>query len=59
MGFAEHPEGIDRRRAEAARQRAEERLRQKQSIQEYYLSQASLARAMTRLKTSKDKNWNI
>ena len=47
------------KRAEEARQRAQERLRHKQSIQEYYLSQASLARAMTRLKTSKDKNWNI
>ena len=46
-------------RPEEARQRAQERLRHKQSIQEYYLSQASLARAMTRLKTSKDKNWNI
>ena len=28
VGFAEHPEEIDRRRAEAAKQRAEERLRQ-------------------------------
>ena len=36
-----------------------QRLRQKQSIQEYHLSQASLARAMTRLKTSKEKHWNI
>ena len=33
VGFAEHPEEIDRKRAEAARERAEERLRQKQSIQ--------------------------
>ena len=47
------------KRAEEARQIAQERLRHKQSIQEYYLSQASLARAMTRLKTSKDKHWNI
>ena len=50
-GFAEHPEEIDRRRAEAARARAEERLRQKQSIQEYHHSKAALARAMARLKT--------
>ena len=50
VGFAEHPEEIDRKRAEAARQRAEERLRQKQSIQEYYHSKAALARAMARLK---------
>ena len=51
VGFAEHPEEIDRRRAEAARARAEERLRQKQSIQEYHHSKAALARAMARLKT--------
>ena len=51
VGFAEHPEEIDRRRAEAAKARAEERLRQKQSIQEYHHSKAALARAMARLKT--------
>lgn len=50
-GFAEHPEEIDRKRAEAAKKRAEERLRQKQSIHEYYHSKAALARAMARLKT--------
>ena len=44
VGFAEHPEEIDRKRAE-------ERLRQKQSIHEYYHSKAALARAMARLKT--------
>ena len=43
VGFAEHPEEIDRKRAEAARERAEERLRQKQSIHEYYHSKAALA----------------
>lgn len=51
VGFAEHPEEIDRKRAEAAKKRAEERLRQKQSIHEYYHSKAALARAMARLKT--------
>ena len=51
VGFAEHPEEIDRKRAEAAKERAEERLRQKQSIHEYYHSKAALARAMARLKT--------
>ena len=51
VGFAEHPEEIDRKRAEAAKKRAEERLRQKQSILEYYHSKAALARAMARLKT--------
>ena len=53
---AELPEEIDIRRAREAKERAEEQLRQKQSIQEYYHSQASLARAMSRLKaTSKNK----
>ena len=51
VGFAEHPEEIDEKRAEAAKKRAEERLRQKQSIHEYYHSKAALARAMARLKT--------
>ena len=37
-------------RAEQALERAQEQLRQKQSIQEYHVSQASLARAMLRLK---------
>ena len=50
VGFAEHPEEVDRKRAEAAKLRAEERLRQKQSIQEYYHSKAALARAMARQK---------
>lgn len=56
---AERPEEIDIRRAEEAKERAEEQLRQKQSIQEYYHSQASLARAMNRLKVSKEKPWNL
>lgn len=48
----ELPEEIDIKRAEEARQRAEEKLRQKQSIQEYYQTQAALNRAMNRLKVS-------
>lgn len=56
---AERPEEIDIRRAEEAKERAEEQLRQRQSIQEYYHSQASLARAMNRLKVSKEKPWNL
>lgn len=50
---AEYPEEIDVRRAEEAKERAEERLRQKQSIQEYYINQAALARALTRLRYSR------
>ena len=53
---AEKPEEIDIRRAQEAKERAEEQLRQKQSIEEYHRSNASLARAMARLKVgSKDK----
>ena len=50
---AESPEEIDIRRAEEAKERALEQLRQKQSIQEYYRSSASLSRAMSRLKVAK------
>ena len=35
-----------------AKERAEEQLRQKQSIQEYHMNQMALARAMTRLKVT-------
>lgn len=55
---AERPEEIDTRRAQEAKERAEEQLRQQQSIQAHYMSQASLARAMTRLKYAQ-KHWNI
>jgi F-type H+-transporting ATPase subunit epsilon len=48
----ELPEEIDIKRAEEAKLRAEERLRQKQSIMEYYHTQAALNRAMNRLKVS-------
>ena len=49
---AERPEDIDAVRAREALERAQEQLRQKQSIQEYHVSQASLTRAMYRLKRS-------
>lgn len=49
---AERPEEIDMARAQEAKERAEEQLRQKQSIQEYYHTSASLARAMSRLKAA-------
>ena len=44
------PEEIDAERAEEAKQRAEEELRQKHSLLEYHESQMNLARAMERLK---------
>ena len=53
VGFAEHPEEIDRKRAEAAKRRAEERLRRQQSRQEYSHSKAALARATARLKAKR------
>lgn len=46
----ELPDEIDINRAQAAKERAEEQLRQQQSIVEYHVSSASLARAMARLK---------
>ncbi len=52
---AELPEEIDVRRAEEAKERAEEHMRQKQSIQEYHSTQAALSRAMNRLKVSQRK----
>ena len=51
----EKPEDIDLKRARDAKERAEEQLRQKQSLQEYYVSKASLARAMARMKAARDK----
>lgn len=52
----EKPEDIDVVRAREAVERAKEQMRQKQSIQEYHHSQASLARAMSRLKESNKSN---
>ena len=46
----ERPEDINLKRAQEAKERAKEQLRQKQSIEEYYISRAALARAMSRLK---------
>lgn len=52
----ERPEEIDVNRAEAARERAEERLRQHRSKQEYISSQAALARALARLKVGRSRH---
>ena len=46
----ERPEEVDANRAKEALERAQERLRQKQSIQEYHMTQAAMARALTQLK---------
>lgn len=52
----ELPEEIDIRRAQEAKERAEEQLRQKQSIQEYHMNQMALARAMTRLRVTRKQD---
>jgi len=51
---AERPEDIDAARAQEALERAKEQLRQKQSLRDFRLSQASMARAMSRLKIRKE-----
>ena len=52
----EWPEEIDVRRAQEAKRRAEEKMRQKQSLQEYHTTMSSLARAMARLKIKRSMN---
>ena len=46
---AERPEDIDAVRAREALERAEEQMRQKQSLREFRMTQASMARALSRL----------
>lgn len=52
----EWPDEIDARRAEEAEKRAQERLRQKQSLNEYHSTMSSLARAMSRLRIKRNIN---
>ena len=54
----EWPDEIDMRRAQEARERAEERMRQKKSHQEYMQNQIALARAMVRLRVGR-RNRNL
>lgn len=54
----EWPYEIDIRRAQEAREQAEERMRQKQSYQEYMQNQVALARAMVRLRVGR-RNQNL
>ncbi len=51
----EPPEEIDERRAREAKERAEDKLRQRISLREYHQSQADLTRAMERIKV-KDRH---
>ena len=56
----EKPEDIDVIRAERAKERAQEQLRQEQSMFEHYHSEASLARAISRLQaTGKHLNGGV
>ena len=50
--FVERPEDIDVKRAQLAKERAEERIRLKKNEVEYVHSQAAIARAMARLKVA-------
>ena len=54
----EWPEDVDRSRAERTRRQAEEALRQSHSQAEFRANQAMLARAMARLRNSRN-NINL
>ena len=56
VSTAEKPEEIDAARAQRAKERAEERLRQHESQREYFRSKAALARANARLHGSMRRN---
>ena len=53
---ADTPENIDARKAEEALEIAKERMRAQQSIKEYHISQAAMARALSRLKQADKYN---
>ena len=55
----ENPDEIDEKRAQEAKQRAEERLKQRQSMMEYARSKAALNRAMARLKVTERRGKRI
>ncbi|WP_035779519.1 FoF1 ATP synthase subunit delta/epsilon [Butyrivibrio sp. MC2013] len=55
----EKPEDIDYIRAKEAAEIAQERIRQKNSIAEYKMSQAALARALNRMKAASSGNRRI
>ncbi len=56
VSTAEKPEEIDAARAQRAKERAEERLRQHESQREYFRSKAALARATARLRATSHKS---
>lgn len=56
---AERPEEIDENRARRAADAAKEAILQRRSIQEYHAAQATLARAINRLRVKNSYNKNI
>ncbi|HJD22090.1 MAG TPA: F0F1 ATP synthase subunit epsilon [Candidatus Gemmiger faecigallinarum] len=56
VSTAERPEDIDEARARRAKERAEERLRQHGSREEYFRSKAALARATARLSAARQRH---
>ena len=55
---AEWPEEIDIKRAQRSEREAQERIRQKRSMEEYHMARAMLSRAMARLRVSNRRNVN-
>ena len=58
VNTAERPEEIDAERARARAEEAREIMLQKRSLQEYYSAEATLRRAMVRLKASGQHDIN-
>lgn len=55
---AERPEEIDANRAQRSADEAKEAILQKKSIQDYYMAQSKMARAISRLKVKKYGSMN-
>ena len=55
----ERPEEIDAERSRARAEEAREIMLQKRSLQEYYSAEATLRRAMVRLRVSRDDSVNL
>ena len=58
VNTAERPEEIDEERSRLRAEEAREIMLQKRSLQEYYSAEATLRRAMVRLRVSRDQSIN-
>ena len=58
VNTAERPEEIDEERSRIRAEEAREIMLQKRSLKEYYSAEATLRRAMVRLRVSKDQSLN-